>query len=161
MKKAFPILAILFIFQAGCGDELECTYGRECKGNVSRTCVHGKWVEVECKDNAPVCDTTYGCMKANVECGNGIVEGDEECDGAVLNGRTCSDVSENLAGEVVCSSACRYDFSKCVTVTCHDGQKRCADNILEMCAGNAWVAATDCTEVGAVCDEAESKCVQR
>ena len=159
MKKAFLILGILAILQSGCGDELECTYGRECKGSISRTCVDGKWVEVECKDNAPVCDVTYGCMKANYECGNGIIEGDEECDGAVLNGRTCSDVNAKLAGAVTCGPDCKYDFSKCVAVECQNGEKRCADNVLEMCAGNDWTEAMDCSELGAVCDEEAGKCV--
>ena len=160
MKKAFCIGFILLSLQAGCGDELECTYGRECKGNVSRTCVNGKWVEVECKDNAPVCDVTYGCMKANYECGNGIVEGDEECDGAVLNGRTCSDVNAGLAGDVTCSADCKYDFSKCIAVECQNDDKRCDGDVYQMCSGNTWTDAMDCASLGLKCDESTGMCAK-
>ena len=158
MKKAFWIGSIFVILQAGCGDELECTYGRECKGTVSRTCVNGKWVEVECKGSAPVCDEKLGCMEPNVSCGNGIVEGDEECDGAVLNGRTCSDVNASLAGDVICGADCRYDFSKCVTVECQNGEKRCDGDVYQMCSGNVWTEAMNCASLGLKCDNTTGMC---
>ena len=159
MKMKVSFVLVLLILLSGCGGELECTYGRECDGNISRTCVDGKWVEVECKDNAPICDEKYGCMKANYECGNGFIEGDEECDGAVLNGRTCSDVNPQLAGDISCTAECKYDFSKCETVECQNCEKRCVGDVYQMCSGNAWTDAMDCASLGVKCDPSTGMCI--
>src|SRR5262245_40588757 len=50
-------------------------------------------------------------------CGNGIREGDEQCDGADLGGETCGSVTMNAAakGQLGCSEACEIDVSGCVS----------------------------------------------
>jgi hypothetical protein len=45
-------------------------------------------------------------------CGNGTIEGSEQCDGASLGGATCVTLGYG-AGTLSCSSLCRYDTSGC------------------------------------------------
>ncbi len=50
-------------------------------------------------------------------CGDGIIEGDEQCDGADLGGATCESLSAGMeTGELLCSANCIYDTSQCVDV---------------------------------------------
>src|SRR5690606_30542439 len=45
-------------------------------------------------------------------CGDGVVEGAEDCDGTDLGGRTCGD--EGFAsGTLACASDCTFDTSMC------------------------------------------------
>ena len=43
-------------------------------------------------------------------CGNGIVEGSEQCD---TNARPCSELGNYSGGEAVCTSFCQWDVSAC------------------------------------------------
>jgi hypothetical protein len=45
-------------------------------------------------------------------CGNGIIEGNEECDGADLGGATCESLMEGT-GVLLCTPECLYDTSQC------------------------------------------------
>jgi hypothetical protein len=52
-------------------------------------------------------------------CGNNIVEGDEECDGADLDDdTTCEDVCEDAGGTLACNSNCTFNFSGCSNPPC-------------------------------------------
>lgn len=69
---------------------------------------------------AEPCETdALGC-EALAECGNGIVESSEECDGADLAGRTCA--SEGFSGGLLqCSEDCALDTTECVAgPTCEE-----------------------------------------
>lgn len=56
-------------------------------------------------------------------CGNGQIEGGEQCEGTNLGGyRTCSDLDQDLSGELRCGSDCRYDQSQCMGPICGDGK---------------------------------------
>lgn len=74
----------------GCGDgtldPLE-----ECEGSVTG-----------CDDDALGCDSLCRCMYPDGSCGNGVVEGDEECDGSEIAG----------CGQYVlgCDSGCKCDY---------------------------------------------------
>lgn len=48
-------------------------------------------------------------------CGNGVIDGDEECDGADLDDNTCFDLcdQEDEGGTLRCNPDCTYDFSGC------------------------------------------------
>ncbi len=50
---------------------------------------------------------------AGVECGNGVLEEGEACDGAELDGMTCQDAGEFTGGELACSARCMLDTSGC------------------------------------------------
>jgi hypothetical protein len=45
-------------------------------------------------------------------CGNGVIEGTEQCDGADMNGATCDSLGMGM-GTLACSS-CTYDTSMCM-----------------------------------------------
>jgi hypothetical protein len=49
-------------------------------------------------------------------CGDGVIEGEEQCDGAELNGVSCEGLGFE-GGELGCTDACRFDISGC-TFTC-------------------------------------------
>ncbi len=46
-------------------------------------------------------------------CGNGIVEGDEQCDGFDLDSEDCESLCDTGAGTLQCTSLCTFDFSRC------------------------------------------------
>lgn len=46
-------------------------------------------------------------------CGNGIIEGGEDCEGSDLGGQTCLDLGY-AGGTLVCDIACTFDTSGCV-----------------------------------------------
>src|SRR5690606_12501947 len=50
---------------------------------------------------------------SNAVCGNGVVEGDEVCDGGV-GAMTCADLDPALdSGTLACSSTCELDTTNC------------------------------------------------
>ncbi len=53
-------------------------------------------------------------------CGNGIKEGDEECDELDFGGETCETLGMGQ-GELFCTDSCEIDSSGCFSVTCGDG----------------------------------------
>jgi cysteine-rich repeat protein len=53
-------------------------------------------------------------------CGNGVVEGVEECDGANLEGATCESLGY-LGGNLSCTAECVLDKSQCVEGGCGNG----------------------------------------
>lgn len=58
---------------------------------------------------------TTGESPVSPVCGDGVIEGDEVCDGAALGGMSCADVDPTLSGELTCSSDClTLDVSACV-----------------------------------------------
>ncbi len=48
-------------------------------------------------------------------CGNGKIDGDEDCDGDELNGESCASATMNAqpGGTLGCRSDCRFDTSDC------------------------------------------------
>ena len=66
---------------------------------------------------------TTECTTDPEECGNGVLEGDEECDGEDLNDATCE--SEGFAGgELGCNEDCSFDIGECTIIIegCGDGE---------------------------------------
>ena len=47
-------------------------------------------------------------------CGDGIVEGEEVCDGSNLNGMTCFDLLFENGGTLSCDSTCEFNTMLCV-----------------------------------------------
>ena len=79
-------------------------------------------------------------------CGNGVVDGDEECDGEDIDGEECDFLvggSDECTGTVRCNSDCTFDVSAC-TCPC-DGDLDCDWEI-------------DCEAVVPGCDELLGAC---
>lgn len=53
-------------------------------------------------------------------CGNGEIEGDEECDSNDLDDSTCDTLCDepDPPGTLSCTSQCKYDFSECLGTDC-------------------------------------------
>nr|MDQ3036690.1 hypothetical protein [Myxococcota bacterium] len=48
------------------------------------------------------------------DCGDGMAEGTEECDGADLSGESCTTVPGGFSGGTLsCSAACGFDTAAC------------------------------------------------
>ncbi len=62
---------------------------------------------------------TSGCEV--VECGDGIVNGPEECDGDDLNMVTCDDIDGFTGAGLACADDCTLDTSACEIDACGDG----------------------------------------
>jgi hypothetical protein len=64
------------------------------------------------------CDQTLGAANAgpSSDCGDGVVEGGEECDGAELGGETCEGLGLGFTGgTLACTPACTFDASMCTS----------------------------------------------
>ena len=78
-------------------------------------------------------------------CGNGIIEGTEECDG-ILGEATCQTLDYS-SGNLSCSTSCTYDTSNCVSSqSCGDGY--CAGIAQEE---NCYTCPEDCRCAGKNC----------
>ncbi|MBN2724737.1 MAG: hypothetical protein JXR95_11760 [Deltaproteobacteria bacterium] len=61
----------------------------------------------ECKFDTDAC-------VVSADCGNGVIDGLEECDGSELGGNDCTTVTGGfIGGNLSCSSSCTYDTSSC------------------------------------------------
>jgi 6-phosphogluconolactonase (cycloisomerase 2 family) len=96
---------------------------------------------------------TSACLQA--ACGDGAIEGDEACDGAVLGGQTCVSLGF-FAGSLQCADDCAdFDTSSCLTSICGngtiEGDEQCdglavpSDCIDEGFVGGALACTADCT----------------
>jgi len=63
--------------------------------------------DVDCDDDD--CAASLDCMF----CGNGFVEGSEQCDGSNLAGETCKKRNYDLGGTLSCGDDCKFDTSDC------------------------------------------------
>ncbi len=59
-----------------------------------------------------------GSESSGMSCGNGVLEGDEVCDGAALDGETC-ETQRFVAGTLACAQDCTaFDVSGCLNHLC-------------------------------------------
>ncbi len=53
---------------------------------------------------------------AGIECGNGVIEGGESCDGDDLGAVECADVGDFVGGTLSCDDACEFDTNACTVM---------------------------------------------
>jgi hypothetical protein len=96
-----------------CGDGI-LDVGEQCDGtNLNgHTCVTRGFGGGELGCSSLCRFDTSGCTAPPADCGNGKIDGYEQCDGANLNGHTCKTHGFG-GGELACTSACRFDTSAC------------------------------------------------
>ena len=92
--------------------------------------------------NWEVCELTPGESNVPVNCGNGILDGTEECDGSEFGGLSCSDLSSTYTGgNLSCSKKCKIVRTECTTNAACD-----AGVILnEVCHKNSKCGVADVT----------------
>ena len=73
------------------------------------------------------------------ECGNGILEADEECDGWELGGNTCKSLGYH-SGTLSCTVTCSLDQSNCAL--CTDKQKNGNETDID-CGGDTCLNCND------------------
>ncbi|HAA54434.1 MAG TPA: hypothetical protein DCE42_06740, partial [Myxococcales bacterium] len=103
--------------------------GEECDGATlnNQTCQTKGFDSGDIKCDATCTFDTSGCTKAQTknDCGNGVVDQDEECDGTALNNQTCQTKGFD-SGDIKCSATCTFDTSTCKksqpTNDCGNGQ---------------------------------------
>lgn len=117
-------------YNPSCGDDViegheECEPGLE----LGTTCVGRGYNEgdLDCFGSGAGDDACMYDESACIlwECGNGIVEGLEQCDGTNYNDETCVTLGYD-EGDIACYGAedetpCRYNFDGCVEWVCGDG----------------------------------------
>jgi hypothetical protein len=142
----------------------DAKYGLDCPSTPAATITNlfGQHVDAVLDEIAP-----------NFNCGNGNIDGSEQCDGANLNGSTCQSLGYG-GGTLACSGTCTYDTSACDscdlhTQDCAQAGQACypINNGDPVCAGegtttegggcmyiNSCVAGYTCVnDGGAVCRE--------
>jgi cysteine-rich repeat protein len=73
----------------------------------------GEMCEDGNNNNLDGCSATCQ-VEIGSDCGNNIIEGSEECDGAELGGASCSSVDpSNPNGFLACTAGCTFDTSGC------------------------------------------------
>ncbi len=87
---------------------------------------------------------TSGCTSTQTNCGDEIVDADEDCDGSALGNNTCSDVGNYVGGTLACADDCTWDVSQCeVPLSCGNAAIDAGEN----CDGTALGNQT-CADVG-------------
>ncbi|MBU1241007.1 hypothetical protein KKF84_11485, partial [Myxococcota bacterium] len=88
-----------------------------------------------------------GCKEETVtgdDCGDGVIDTGEECDGDALGGATCTGQGY-YGGTIGCSDECQLDVTEC------EGAGRCGDGVLhqlygEQCDGSI-LGGTTCEDL--------------
>jgi hypothetical protein len=142
-----------------CGDEI-CPEGLTC---ASDHCVDPS-VVVSCANHADNDPCNLGAAGSGFcqgglcivgRCGDGVINGIEECDGGNLGGKTCLDFGATSPNGLRCGSDCSFDMSGCSSFCGNgvaDGNEQCdgTDFANKSCLdygyyGGALACNTDCT----------------
>lgn len=99
-----------------CGDNI-VGLDEECDGNNlnGKTCadlIPGTTGTPSC--NACKFDTSSCTPAGDDACGDGVISGNEDCEGTNLNGKTCGDVFKGTTGDLACNPrTCFFDGTNC------------------------------------------------
>ena len=105
-------------------------------------------------------DATTGMDESSttstIECGDGMAEGTEACDGDDLADMTCIDVGDFVGGTLACDAACAFDTSGCMEMAAKPVEV-CADIALAIPDNSGAVSSTvTLPEGGTVADATTS-----
>ena len=85
---------------------------------------------------------TSGCQPAQA-CGNGVIDGNEQCDGGNLNGNTCQQLGFD-GGTLSCTAGCMLNTSGCTTNQCSPLFGACSFLQNNCCAGLTCIPGVGC-----------------
>lgn len=115
-NPAFPHFALLFLVvacnsdSAGNGDESSSSEG----GSESSTSTTLSTTEADSSSSAGTTSEPDTSSTGAGDCGNGMIDAGEDCDGDDLGGMSCSDVDRNFtSGTLACDASCSFDTSAC------------------------------------------------
>ncbi|MFH2010930.1 MAG: hypothetical protein ABI333_30300 [bacterium] len=95
-----------------------------------------------------------GC-KDEAVCGDGVIEGNEECDQTELGGATCGDALPGTTGTLACSGECTFDTTGC---SCGDSLKQFGEDC--DCGSDPQNLPPGCTDVnGGANANCDSSCL--
>ncbi len=97
-----------------CGNNIRDP-NEQCDGVdlVHETCMSlGFYAGTLLCDPATCTYNTVMCEQSGWDCGDGVIGGDEECDGADLGGASCESLGFD-GGELACDEACLFDTRMC------------------------------------------------
>jgi hypothetical protein len=66
-----------------------------------------------CNSDLTTCDADLAACSASTDCGNGLIDAPESCDGANLDGKTCANFGSVDFTGLACSSNCEFDMTGC------------------------------------------------
>ena len=152
---------------ADCGNG-EIDEGEQCDG----TNLNSQSCETQGFDGGTLSCTaacqfdTTGCTTIESDCGNGVIEAGEQCEGANLNGQNCKRQGFD-EGKLSCTADCQFDTSACITITKVGVGEPCTRDIeceSDLCLSEvlqgfpSGYCAAPCNEDGS-CDDANAICV--
>ena len=123
-------------------DSTGTSFGTDTGDTTSGTSTDGMATDASTTDASTTdASTTDGGQPV---CGDGIREGDEECDGAALGGATCEAAGFDY-GTIACTEACTLDTAGCVSSACGNDLAE----VGEACDGTD-LGGSDCASEGFV-----------
>lgn len=89
-------------------------------GSAYASCERGRWTEVcQCITAvpppmiSPASNGAAGRAAAPSSCGDGLVQGGEQCDGTNLGGLSCKSLGFQAGGQLQCGPVCTVDTTDC------------------------------------------------
>lgn len=122
-RLLMPAFAMALSVLCACGERLavpsavteqECEAQQSrCEGIKLQTCTgEGKWQEAASCSEGKECRNAV-CEDKPSHCGNGVMEGKEECDGIDFGTQTCKDFNLPDLGSLSCNDNCTVNSSLC------------------------------------------------
>ncbi|GEM_PF-5074767 len=108
-----------------CGNQV-VESDEQCDGMVlnGHSCAdrYGTQAEGQVVCDPVTCRVNYdNCRPHSTECGNGVLDLGEDCDGSDLREQNCDAEITNATGKLKCTSQCKYDYSDCQVEMCGNG----------------------------------------
>jgi len=100
-----------------CYSDLQCSLKQSCSGDekaiVKLSSATNAHLELANGTNYAnvICCSSAGSDGGEELCGDGIINGEDECDGTNLNGKTCAEGRGN--GALSCKADCTFNYSGC------------------------------------------------
>ena len=133
-RSNIAIIVVVVLFAGLIGYTLinqEEIIGQATEGIVVQSCpTHGKLFLSSLEDPQPLIAKCVNGKKkecvgrdcAAVRCGDGVIEGNEKCEGSDLNQQTCELQVPDTTGTLACAN-CQFDASACIRQpVCGDGK---------------------------------------